>query len=180
MENTYGVRLCKSMREEILNRMEIAKYDQNKSERLMFIIGSNIGFRKFKSIEDIVDNKMNRERFDKILRNESIFDGKLGLSLMQFFDIKPTRVIIYEDVDNYGRSIKDLKGDQLLFFIPVYNASEMQNSTLNSVDSDIKKWNNIAENDYDIIEGRYITNKNINMKNGGNFAYTNIASRAIN
>lgn len=158
-ENSYGVKLCSSMRETIIDKiLKLYETNENDSKKkyedsLLFIIGKNIGFNKFKSIDDIVKNKSKMER---ILKNESAFNGNLGLSLMQFFDLWPNKTLIYEDTNGSGRTIKERteNGERILSFIPTFGP---ENSHY-TVDDDIKDYNELAEKNYDIIEGRYYEN----------------------
>lgn len=167
--NSYGVKLNKNMINDIMDkifdlsekieRMGNLEYKLIEEAKFMWLVGANIGFKKFSSIEDI---KRNRSKFERILMNESAFSVNLGLSLMNFFGLKAKNAIIYEDLDGAGRTIKERisskceghSNERILSFIPTFENTE----DLYTVDTEIKKWNRIAETNYDIIEGRYYSN----------------------
>lgn len=157
MCNSYGVKVCAPMRKTLINKVvevcvttdeNLKKYQ----DALLFLINKNID-NKFKNINDLVKNK---EKLDKILKNESAFDGNLGFSLMQLFEIKPKKIMIYEDSIKTGRTIKEKTEDsdieKFIYFIPVY----IPDDKMYTADYDLKKYNNLAEENYDIIEGRYL------------------------
>lgn len=146
-ENKYGVKLNENMIDKVLN--QILSIDKEKEDQLIWLIGNNIGFKKFKTIQDI---KNNSEKFKDILRNESIFDGSLGFSLMNFFNLSPDNILIFEDLNKCGRTVKEIRDnyEQVLSFIPIFD----EDSEPYVVDEQIKKFNKLSKL-YDITEGRY-------------------------
>lgn len=165
-----GFKINENLRMEILNKIETLE-DKNRQDILMWIIAGKCGFKKFKNFNYL---KNNLSKLDTILKNESAFETGLGLNLVEFFNLKPNNIIIFEDIEGFGRIIKEKNCSEdiynnsgegnneskIISYIPVFNAEgdfEYKNLVCNiesgNVDSDIKFFNNLAEKNYDAIEG---------------------------
>ena len=148
--NNFGIKLNKKMIDTIINKILETKNEKEK-DKLIWMITNSIGFDKFKSIDEIIKNK---GKFERILGNQSAFESNISLFLMQFFNLTAKRTIIYEDSNKLGRIIKERIGDEkekILSFIPIFD----KNLESTSVDLKMKKYNKLAVNNYDVIEGRY-------------------------
>lgn len=150
-KNNFGIKLNKNMINIIMDKILEIKNQQDKN-KLMWIINNDIEFNKFKSVNEVIKNRI---KFEKILNNQSAFESNIGLILMQFFNLTAKRTIIYEDCNKFGRTIKERinnNEEKTLFFIPIFD----KNAENNSVDFKIKEFNILAANNYDVIEGRYL------------------------
>lgn len=130
--------------------------DVNEQVKLNKLVTEICGKEKFVGNKGFdCTNRSHVRKLKTILMKENAFSGFLGKALLDFYKIKPERTIIFEDNENTGRIIKEKTnisfGESFLYFIPVYNSKDQY-----VVDDDIKKYNNIAKNDYDIINGRFI------------------------
>ena len=149
MENNYGVKLTKNTIDKVIDK--ILKYKNKYENQIMWLIGNELGFNKFKSISDIENN---RDKLARILMNESAFEDNLGFSLIKILNIKPNKVLIYEDQDGFGRVVKERTehGEIFLSFIPIFDRDDPY-----SVDYKIKQYEKLANENYDIIEGRFFS-----------------------
>ena len=146
-----GFKLNENMRSKIVESIENLN-DPNKQDVLMWIIAGKCGFRKFKNFNYL---KNHLDKLDEYLSNESAFESGLGLNLINFFNLKPKNMLIFEDIEGIGRVIKENNTDseksKIIFFIPTFKNDGSDSNY--SIDSDIKYYNSLAEKEYDATEG---------------------------
>lgn len=157
-----GFKLSDNMRNKVMKKVANLE-DEDKRKDLSKLINNICGKDKFYNADCLKDNegfdnknKYHLKKVDFILKRESAFNGTLGKALIDFFQIEPEKMIIFEDNENVGRIIKEKtiyngNVESFLFFIPVYNSKDQY-----VVDEDIKRYNNIAK-EYDLVNGRFVS-----------------------
>ncbi len=159
-------------------RREITNNGFKLSENMIKIvctkISNTLDVNKLNEVKNLIDSKIGKSKFDlkngfdpenkkhiaklaNILKRENAFSDSLGKDLLDAYNIKPERIIIFEDNENSGRMIKEKTiftngTESFLYFIPTFNSKDQY-----IVDEDIKKFNRIANNKYDLINGRSIS-----------------------